>query len=87
MPRTDIWGNPVSHASADAIRRLEHAMTLMNAYQADPIAEVDALLAEHPDFVMAHAFRAGALATAADKAFEGELEDRRRRRGSCRQGQ
>lgn len=73
MPRTDIWGNPVSHASADAIRRLEHAMTLMNAYQADPIAEVDALLAEHPDFVMAHAFRAGALATAADKAFEGEL--------------
>ena len=73
MPRTDIWGNPVSHASADAIRRLEHIMTLMNAYQADPIAEVDALLAEHPDFVMAHAFRAGALATAGDKAFEGEL--------------
>ena len=73
MPRTDIWGNPVSHASADAIRRLEHAMTLMNAYQADPLAEVDALLAEHPDFVMAHAFRAGALATAGDKAFEGEL--------------
>ncbi len=73
MPRTDIWGNPVSHASADAIRRLENTMTLMNAYQADPIAEVDALLAEHPDFVMAHAFRAGALATAGDKAFEGEL--------------
>lgn len=73
MPRTDIWGNPVSHASADAIRRLEKAMTLMNAYQADPIAEVDALLAEHPDFVMAHAFRAGMLATTGDKAFEGEL--------------
>ena len=73
MPRTDIWGNPVSHASADAIRRLEHAITLMNAYQADPIAEIDALLAEHPDFVMAHAFRAGALATSGDKAFQGEL--------------
>ena len=73
MPRTDIWGNPVSHASADAIRRLEHAMTLMNTYQTDPLAEVDALLAEHPDFVMAHAFRADALATAGDKAFEGEL--------------
>ncbi len=74
MPRTDIWGNPVSHASADAIRRLEAAITLMNAYQADPIAEVDALLAEHPDFVMAHAFRAGVLATSGDKAFQGELE-------------
>ena len=73
MPRTDIWGNPVSHASADAIRRLETAITLMNAYQADPIAEVDAVLAEHPDFVMAHAFRAGMLATSRDKAFEGEL--------------
>ncbi|MBM3549377.1 MAG: tetratricopeptide repeat protein [Alphaproteobacteria bacterium] len=73
MSKTDVRGNPVSHDSAEPIRRLDHVTTLMNAFQADPIAEVDALLAEHPDFVMAHAFRAGTLATAGDKAFESEL--------------
>jgi hypothetical protein len=73
MPLTDIWGNPVSATSAEAVRRLERAISLFNAYQADPMAEIDAVLAEHPDFVMAHAFRAGMLATAGDRAFEGEL--------------
>jgi tetratricopeptide (TPR) repeat protein len=73
MSLTDVRGNPVSHSSAEAVRRFERVVTLMNAFQADPLAEVDALLAEYPDFVMGHAFRAGALATAGDKAFEGEL--------------
>jgi hypothetical protein len=73
MRLTDIWGNPVSCASAAAVRRLEKAISLFNAYQADPLAEIDGVLAEHPDFVMAHAFRAGMLATAGDRAFEGEL--------------
>jgi len=73
MSKTDVWGNPVSNASADAIRRLDAVVTQMNAYQGDPVAAVDALIAEHPDFVMAHAFRAGALATAGDKAFQEEL--------------
>ena len=45
----------------------------MYAYRADPLAEVDVIIAEHPDFALAHAFRAGALATATDKAFEPEL--------------
>ncbi len=70
---TDLWGNPVSNASATAIRGLEGAITLMNAYQADPLAAADRLIAEHPDVAMAHAFRAGMLATTGDKAFEGEL--------------
>jgi len=73
MSTKDLWGNPVSHTSADAVRRLGHAMTLMNAYQADPIAEIDAVLAEHPDLVMGHAFRAGVIACSGDRAFEGEL--------------
>jgi len=73
MTKTDQRGNPVSHGSQDAIERLDRACNLMHAYQADPLADVDAIIAEYPDFVMAHAFRAGALATAADKVFESEL--------------
>src|SRR3972149_4575362 len=52
---------------------LDQACALLHAYQADPLAEVDKIIADHPDFAMAHAFRAGALATATDKAFEPEL--------------
>ncbi len=73
MTKFDKRGNPVSYGSQTAIDRLDRVFDLLHAYQADPLAEVDAILAEHPDFAMAHAFRAGALATATDKAFEPEL--------------
>lgn len=73
MTNTDQRGNPVSYGSQAAIDRLDRVFDMMHAYQADPLAEVDAILAEHPDFALAHAFRAGALATATDKAFEPEL--------------
>jgi hypothetical protein len=69
----DKWGNPVSFRNAAAARALENAILKLHAYQADPIADIDAVLGAHPDFAMAHAFRAGVLATAADKAFEPEL--------------
>lgn len=73
MAKFDKRGNPVSYGSQAAIDRLDHAFDLLHAYQADPVGEVDAIIAEHPDFVLAHAFRAGAFATATDKIFEGEL--------------
>ncbi len=70
---TDSLGNPVSYRDQAAIAGLEAAVVKLHGYQADPIADIDAVLAEHPDFAMAHAFRAGALAAAADRAFEPEL--------------
>ena len=73
MNKFDRRGNPVSYRDTQAIAALDHACELLHAYQADPLAEVDSLIARHPDFAMAHAFRAGALATATDKAFEPEL--------------
>jgi hypothetical protein len=69
----DQWGNPVSYANPDAVRALDQAILKLHAYQADPLADIDAVLAAHPSFAMAHAFRAGMLATATDKAFETEL--------------
>ena len=73
MARFDKRGNPISYAEQQAIDALDHAFDLLHAYQADPLAEVDKIIVDHPDFAMAHAFRAGALATATDKAFEPEL--------------
>jgi len=73
MTKSDKRGNPVSYGSQEAIGRLDRVFDMMHAYQADPIAEVDAIIAEYPDFALAHAFRAGALATSTDKAFEPEL--------------
>lgn len=73
MTKIDKRGNPVSYGSQEAIERLDRVFDMMHAYQADPLSEVDAIVAEHPDFALAHAFRAGALATATDKAFEPEM--------------
>ena len=73
MAKFDKRGNPVSYGVQQAIDALDHAFDLLHAYQADPLAEVDKIIVDHPAFAMAHAFRAGALATATDKAFEPEL--------------
>jgi hypothetical protein len=73
LTKTDKRGNPVSYGSQEAIDRLDRLFDMMHAYQADPLAEVDAIIAEHPDFALAHAFRAGALATATDRVFEPEV--------------
>lgn len=69
----DILGNPVSYADPAAIAALDAAADKFLAYRADPFADVDAILAEHPRFVMAHCFRGGLIATATDRNFDGEL--------------
>jgi tetratricopeptide (TPR) repeat protein len=73
MIKFDRRGNPTSYGQQRAIDALDHVFDLLHAYQSDPLAEVDKILVDHPDFAMAHAFRAGALATATDKVFEPEL--------------
>ncbi len=73
MSKSDQRGNPVSYGRQPAIDALDRAFDLMHAYQADPLAAVDTIIADDPEFALAHAFRAGALATATDKAFEPEL--------------
>lgn len=73
MSKRDKRGNPVSYGSQEAIDALDRACDLLHAYQADPLAAADNIIAEHPDFALAYAFRAGAIATATDKAFDSEL--------------
>ncbi|MSQ92012.1 MAG: tetratricopeptide repeat protein [Gammaproteobacteria bacterium] len=73
MSKFDKRGNPVSYGVQTAVDSLDRVCDMLHAYQADPLAEVDKIIADHPDFAMAHAFRAGALATATDKAFAPEM--------------
>lgn len=73
MSKFDKRGNPVSYNDQQAIDALDHAFDLMHTFQADPLIEADKIIANYPEFAMAHAFRAGVLATATDKTFEPEL--------------
>ncbi|MGG5823303.1 tetratricopeptide repeat protein [Falsiroseomonas sp. HW251] len=69
---TDIRGNPLSCDAATAAK-LDAAFLKFHTYQVDPIAALDEVIADQPDCVMAHAVRAGIIATATDKAFDAEL--------------
>lgn len=54
---TDIRGLALSGATPRAIEHYEAAVAELQCYRGDPVARVEAALAEAPDFVMAHALR------------------------------
>jgi hypothetical protein len=74
MTLTDRHGNAVSTANRAALARLDDAAELLLGYRADPLAAVDAVLAEQPDFAMAHAFRAGLMVLSMERAAVPEAE-------------
>ncbi len=61
MTRHDCRNVPVSHHDQSAIDRLDGLLEDSLAFAGDPVAGADALLAEHPDFIMGHCFKAGLL--------------------------
>ena len=60
---------PVSAAPSQALTGYETALAQFQSYVGDPIATLDATLAEAPDFVIGHLFKALALFTASEKQF------------------
>lgn len=54
----DIRGLELSGATAPAATHYEQAVADLQCYRGDPVARVDAALAEAPGFVMGHALRA-----------------------------
>jgi hypothetical protein len=74
MSKNDRRGVPVSHGSAEALDTYEHALAAVNSFFGDPVAIVDGILANEPDFVMGHALRAGAICMATQRDFEPELK-------------
>jgi tetratricopeptide (TPR) repeat protein len=65
----DIRDVPVSFASPEALAAHETALAQFQSYVGDPIATLDAALAEAPDFVIGHLFKALALFTTSEKQF------------------
>ena len=68
----DRYGNAASTKSQAALDRYNEALELIRLYRGDPVAALDAALAEDPDFGGAWAARAGLLVTATDKAYADE---------------
>ena len=58
----DCRGVPISYGDQRAIDGLEEAMLCGLAFRGDAIAKIDAVLAEHPQFIMGHLFKAMCLA-------------------------
>ena len=70
---TDRHGLALSTRNGAAIARYDTALALLNRFAADPLAEIDAALAETPDFVMGHAFRAGLMVMGCEAGLLPEL--------------
>jgi tetratricopeptide (TPR) repeat protein len=68
MPQ-DSRGVPVSCGDAVTLGLYEKALEQFQTYVGDPIATIDQALAQAPDFVLGHAFRAGVLMTIGERRF------------------
>ena len=75
MPLTDIYGVEHSTDNAASIKRYEEAVNLLLGFFNDPLEVIDQALAEDPDFVMGHCFKAGLMTTFAEKSVEADLFD------------
>src|SRR5262245_54769876 len=63
----DVRGTPVSCSDARALEGYEAALKSFQTYVGDPIALIDGVLAERPDFVLGHIFRAAGLMTMGER--------------------
>ena len=75
MAMSDSRGIPVSTGSSAALDRFEKSLELLNGYFVDPLEEIDAALAEEPDFIIGHCLRGGMHAVASEKAAEPGLRE------------
>jgi tetratricopeptide (TPR) repeat protein len=75
MALKDSRGVSVSTDNRQSLDRYERAVDLLHSYFNDPLAAIDAALAEDPGFVMGHCFRAGLLTTTTDRAAEPMLRE------------
>lgn len=69
----DCRGVPVSYADRGALDGLERALTAALAFRGDAVAEIDAVLAEHPGFILGHLFKASWLTQAMETRVYGQM--------------
>lgn len=71
----DVRGVPISYANAQAIDGLERALEISLAFRGDAVAQIDAVLVEHPDFIMGWLFKAGWLTQAMETRIYDDMVD------------
>jgi tetratricopeptide (TPR) repeat protein len=67
--RTDARGAPVTGADAATLDAYEKALRAFQSYVGDPVATIDAALAEAPAFVSGHLLKTFALYTLGERQF------------------
>ncbi len=75
MSLVDRFGAPVSTDRRASVAALDKAAHLLLGYFQDPLWEIEAALAEDPDFVMGHCFRAGLHLISSEKGAVPVLEE------------
>lgn len=73
MEYRDHRGLPMSCGEPRSVEAFERAVTLLQGYYADPLAAIDQALADDPECLMAHAFRAGLFVISTEKRAVPEL--------------
>lgn len=75
MGLQDSRGVPVSTSIRAALDRYETAVDRLHSYFRDPLAEIDAALAEDPGFIMGHCLCGTLMALATERAAEAPLRE------------
>jgi tetratricopeptide (TPR) repeat protein len=70
MRTTDFTGNTVSGANREAAGQADVLLGRLLSFRGDPLAEVEAIIAAHPGFPMAHIIRATLFAMAMEPGAE-----------------
>lgn len=73
--KTDARANPVSCDDTGAIELAETALHQYQTYVGDPIATLDEALAQRPDFILAHAMKAGILMSFGEARFAAQAKE------------
>ena len=73
--KQDARGVPVSAGRAESITHYETALSQFRSYVGDPVATLDAALAEDPEFVSGHLAKALMLFTMGERKFASAAKD------------
>jgi tetratricopeptide (TPR) repeat protein len=73
MGMMDCRGVPVSTDNRASLEGFEQALKLLNGYFLDPLAAIDKVLEQDPDFVLGHCFRAALMMVSTERGAEPEL--------------
>ena len=74
MTLADARGEITSSGNAESVEAFETALAQLHSYCGDPVATIDAALAEDPDFVMGHVLRAEVHVTLWERSVLPEIE-------------